>query len=55
MFDEIDALDRKSFGESAGGETAEDSEAKNTVAQSGHDDTIDALDRGCRWRDSIGF
>ena len=29
--------------------------ATNTVAQSDHVDTIDALDRGCRWRDSIGF
>ena len=48
-------FDRESFGDTVGGETAEDSEATNTVAQSDHVDAIDALDRGCRWRDSIGF
>ena len=31
--DKIDALDRKSFGDAAGGETAEDSEAMSTVEE----------------------
>ena len=43
--DEIDALDRESFGDAAGGETAEDSEATNTVAQSDHVDKMETLDR----------
>ena len=43
--DEIDALDRESFGDAVGGETAEDSEATNTVAQSDHVDKMETLDR----------